>query len=151
MKPFDLEKALAGEPVCTRDGERVGNIRRMIMFEFDGMEFVADENGRFNTLSDNTRNGLGLDLFMVEQKLTPFSIERFLKGEKVVARGRIPIEWINIKFTDNGNIEGIEVFYGEKIGLSEYPIRRNYKVNGDGSVFASKEPTQYDLLHLTEE
>lgn len=69
MKPFDLEKALAGDPVVTRDGKKVTEIihlktvppSRSIIFVFDGRAHETGEDGRFyfgmNTESVN-------DLFM---------------------------------------------------------------------------------------
>ena len=67
MKPFDLEKALAGDPVVTRDGRKVTEIVRMkTAREEDSVIFVVGElcystqpNGRIDDTYDSYS-----DLFM---------------------------------------------------------------------------------------
>lgn len=55
MKPFNLEKALAGDPVVTRDGKKVTEIvhlktvspSRSVIFVADGYAYETGEDGRF--------------------------------------------------------------------------------------------------------
>ena len=68
MKPFNLEKALAGEPVITRIGMKVTEIvhfktatnRHTVVFVADGSTYSVASNGR------SFDNGIesSLDLFM---------------------------------------------------------------------------------------
>lgn len=77
MKPFDLEKAKAGAPVCTREGFKA----RIVCFDVDNNRFpivalLKDSNssneypvsltekGRFSCGETDS----GKDLFMVEEK-----------------------------------------------------------------------------------
>lgn len=80
MKPFDIEKAKAGHPVCTRDGRKA----RIICFDAksykdkneeiialvtkpDGSEYVEyyTQDGRFSCLKDDRD-----DLMMASEKKT---------------------------------------------------------------------------------
>ena len=74
MKPFDIELAKQGKPVCTRDGrkariicfDRKGDICPIIaLVEENGMEVTKsyDENGRANY-----KNGDNYDLMMLPEK-----------------------------------------------------------------------------------
>lgn len=55
MKPFNLEKALAGDPVVTRDGKTVSEIVHLktvpasqcIIFVIDGRAHECSESGKF--------------------------------------------------------------------------------------------------------
>lgn len=87
MKPFDLEKALAGEKVVTRDGREVGQIFRFDCVSKRCIRGVVDRTilswyecgSHFNeTVND-------LDLFMAPKKLSGFicyhadGVTRFFK------------------------------------------------------------------------
>jgi hypothetical protein len=72
LKPFDLEKALAGEPVVTRDGINVEEIfyfakalhvRRKLCSIFGGRYYFYEENGKYLQDQDYC-----LDLFMAPKK-----------------------------------------------------------------------------------
>lgn len=76
MKPFNLERALAGDPVVTRDGHRVTDLRYFnrqgILYPIIGVLEVDDANpevetwtlyGRFRTHCDSD-----YDLFMASTK-----------------------------------------------------------------------------------
>ena len=74
LKPFDLEKALAGEPVVTRNGFKVIEIN---CFEqnTDYPVRVLFENGGTNTYTKNGKvytgnNDNGFDLFMAPKTKT---------------------------------------------------------------------------------
>lgn len=75
MKPFDLEKAKVGHPVCTRDGEQV----RILCFNKEGNDFPIValikkglvESTIAYTIDGNyysSENLCGLDLFMVSEE-----------------------------------------------------------------------------------
>lgn len=75
MKPFDLQKALAGEPVITRKGRKVVRIahfpeahemhRVVALVEGDLIPITHDEGGR-NLSYNSTLH----DLFMAPKKVT---------------------------------------------------------------------------------
>ena len=85
LKPFDLEKALAGEPVVTRDGQEVTQLKK---FDVDGEPLVGVHDGTIETWEidgsyiNHTQESL-LDLFMAPV-------------EKVV--------WVNVYEKDGGRI-----------------------------------------------
>jgi len=70
LKPFDLEKALAGEPVVTRDGRTVQEViafktpssKYPVMVLIEGAITGRGRNGRFFMNSDTPHSG---DLFML--------------------------------------------------------------------------------------
>lgn len=77
MKQFDLEKALAGDPVITREGEEALNIFYSKELENNGKELcviVVLKSGcvlkyrKNGTLNDDYVEGEGLDLFMAQKK-----------------------------------------------------------------------------------
>lgn len=96
MKPFDLEKAKAGSPVCTRSGEKV----RIICFDANNDQYpiialasVAGENreivysytkeGRYFIGSEKSSK----DLFMVEEKKEGWiNLYSFLEDEECIGR-----------------------------------------------------------------
>lgn len=74
MKPFDLEKALAGEPVVTRNGARVTKI---CVFEDvkDSYPVITSINGRIRSFTSkgayvNDDSTSPYDLFMAPKKRT---------------------------------------------------------------------------------
>ena len=79
MKPFNLEEAKAGKPVCTRDGRRVeinsfdnpNNgypiLARVFSDNTDYNDFVFTQEGYF--FKDNRE--FGADLMMVEDEIIP--------------------------------------------------------------------------------
>lgn len=105
MKPFDLEAAKAGKPVCTRDGRKA----RILCYDLKGakypivaaietQDYIAesisayDKNGRF--VHDKENNN---DLMMLLEKK---------EG------------WINI-YTNSGSVEtGINIYETEEIAKS---------------------------------
>lgn len=84
MKPFDLEKALAGEPVQTRNG------RKVIDFHYfdrtSNLKFIyCDENGDCfwvkDTGTQHSDSESPNDLFMAsEPKKVPLTQEDWIKG-----------------------------------------------------------------------
>ncbi len=71
MKPFDLEKALAGEPVVTRDGRPVTQLIKFEAIVEDGYVIYGVVNNKiFNFLDsgkyDKTFESHCFDLFMAE-------------------------------------------------------------------------------------
>lgn len=79
MKPFNLEEAKAGKPVCTRDGRRVEIIffenpnnvypilARVFSDNIDYIDFCYNQEGYF--FNDN--RGSEADLMMVEDETIP--------------------------------------------------------------------------------
>lgn len=79
MKPFNLEEAKAGKPVCTRDGRRVeilsfdnpnnGSpiLARVFSDNTDYNDFMFTQEGYF--FNDNRE--FGADLMMVENETIP--------------------------------------------------------------------------------
>lgn len=72
--PFDLEKALAGEPVVTRDGRKVEQIVWLDKFQSDYNVFAVVGGGVNQFLIDGSINkstvGTDLDLFMKPKTIT---------------------------------------------------------------------------------
>ena len=76
MKPFNLEEAKAGKPVCTRDGKRVEIISfenpnsvypilaRVFSYNIDYIDLCHNQEGYF--FNDNRE--FGVDLMMVEDE-----------------------------------------------------------------------------------
>lgn len=73
LKPFNLEKAKAGKPVCTRDGRKA----RIICFDLNNDEYpivaVITNNGKEDELYKYDINGINgtigiLDLMMLPEK-----------------------------------------------------------------------------------
>ena len=77
LKPFDLEAAKAGKPVCTRDGRKARIIcfdaKRMhqpiiaLITQYNGVEYIETyySNGRFN---DDINSQSDYDLMMLPEK-----------------------------------------------------------------------------------
>lgn len=95
MKPFDLEKAKAGSPVCTRSGEKV----RIICFDANNDQYpiialiyIINENGEVPLSFTKGGRYLGLeedskDLFMVgEKKEGWINLYSFLEDEECIGR-----------------------------------------------------------------
>lgn len=88
MKPFNLEQALKGKPVVTRDGRKVTNI---VVDEKYGRypiyAHVYEDDKLFETLTYTIKGefwfegrGVGMDLFMADDQpqITPANRERFV-------------------------------------------------------------------------
>ena len=73
MKPFDLSAALAGHPVCTRDGREV---TQLVKFDLSYCEVLIGVMSdcicrwRLDGCYDNFNVGNGADLFMAPVKKT---------------------------------------------------------------------------------
>ena len=79
MKPFNLEEAKAGKPVCTRDGRRVEILSfenpnanypilaKVFFGKDDYEEFTFTESGTFFVADKES----GVDLMMVEDETIP--------------------------------------------------------------------------------
>jgi hypothetical protein len=73
MKPFDLEKALAGDPVVTRDGRSVTEVHRFktlggpyrLIAVIGGSLYRLTERGQYDSTGTNET-----DLFMAPKKRT---------------------------------------------------------------------------------
>jgi hypothetical protein len=90
MKPFDLKKALAGEPVVTKDGRPVSQLIKFEALVEDGYVLYGVVNNKIlNFLDsgkyDRTFESHSLDLFMAE-----------------------PERWVNIHFDPKDG----HIFYG---------------------------------------
>lgn len=74
MKPFNLQDALAGKPVVTRNGQEVKDIRYLPSLDHSGLcPIMGTVNGQFfrwtNTVpTASDERGSGLDLFMRGEK-----------------------------------------------------------------------------------
>lgn len=74
LKPFNLEKALAGEKVVTRDGQEVvkivhfkdANINERVIFQVEDVVYLCSEDGKYYNYT--TGSGSQLDLFMAPTK-----------------------------------------------------------------------------------
>jgi hypothetical protein len=82
MKPFDLKKALAGEPVVTRDGKEVTRLHKFDCEDQYPLYAVVDEMIKRFTIDGNyIEEGINrYDLFMDE-----------------------PTKWVNIYFNSHSN------------------------------------------------
>lgn len=103
MKPFDLEKALAGAKLVTRDGKEVtgfkkrdGSERGSLAPEIESFPYCAYAGGSFlsfNSSGNYTARKTEADLFMAEEQpmtvQTKFSFEDFTTGdvEKLITAG----------------------------------------------------------------
>ena len=88
MKPFNLQEALAGKPVVTRDGK---NVKQIVHFP------SADEGYRIAALIEG--DGIPL-VFFVEgnnNRTIETKEDLFMKSEKV-------IKWVNLYRNINGQI-----------------------------------------------
>lgn len=78
MKPFNLERALAGDPVITRDGKKVVEVHRWKTLEDNGFALIAlFEGDRFPTryyLSGKNYRDINsnMDLFMAPRRTTKY-------------------------------------------------------------------------------
>ena len=74
LKPFNLEKALMGDPVVTRDGKPVSEIVRLktvptsrsVICVVDGRAYATSETGKCYTYNTESAN----DLFMAPKIIT---------------------------------------------------------------------------------
>lgn len=95
MKPFDLEKAKAGSPVCTRSGEKA----RIICFDANNDQYpiialiyIINENGEVPLSFTKGGRYMGLeedskDLFMVAEKKEGWiNLYSFLEDEECIGR-----------------------------------------------------------------
>ncbi len=84
MKPFNLQKALAGEPVITREGKQVTEIHHFktrndkfnVIAIIDGYYRTFDESGNYS-LTDNSN-----DLFMKSQ-IVEYWVNVYKREEKL--------------------------------------------------------------------
>lgn len=76
LKPFDLEKALAGDPVITRDGNRVLELHLFKSLKLNDNLLVVIDDNSYKTLSYYPNGKFRLernsceDLFMAHQSKT---------------------------------------------------------------------------------
>lgn len=94
MKPFDLEKALAGEPVVTRDGREVFGIVRLKnpggIYKIGGWVCSASTDGSRDVSITWKSNGSyrdsfhDLDIFMAPRKRTVW-VNVYTNGERFFA------------------------------------------------------------------
>jgi len=74
MKPFNLERALSGDPVVMRNGEKVIAIYYLKEAESEQKIIAIREDGRYAFLFDGgkyyTESQSNLDLFMAAQEVT---------------------------------------------------------------------------------
>jgi hypothetical protein len=96
MKPFDLEKALAGEPVVTRDGNPVTQLIKFEAIVEDGYLLYGVVNNKIRNFLesgkyDKTFESHSLDLFMAE-----------------------PERWVNVYFNERINKFWKSTFYNSE-------------------------------------
>jgi len=109
MKPFDLEKALAGEPVVTRDGRPVkiaaynpdANDYAQLLIWLDGDAYSCHRNGKRTKCSESS-----LDLFMAEKP-------------KVKKEG-----WVNVFKSKYDDKTSIVKTSGKIYGMEEFALNR---------------------------
>lgn len=94
MREFNLEKAKAGYPICTRDGHSV----RVICWDFNNghspiIALIKDERGERIGLFDSNGDGLTTNLMMAPVKR---------EG------------WVNIYKETNGNVFVAKTIYNKK-------------------------------------
>ena len=110
MKPFDLKKALAGEPVVTKDGRPVSQLIKFEALVEDGYVLYGVVNNKIlNFLDsgkyDRTFESHSLDLFMAE-----------------------PERWVNIHFDPkDGHIFYGVVYQSENDALKDKDKMPNYQ------------------------
>ena len=110
MKPFDLEKALAGEPVVTKDGNPVTQLIKFEVTEGDGYVLYGVVNNKIRNFLDSgkydkTFESHPFDLFMAE-----------------------PERWINIHFDPkDGHIFYGVVYQSEKDALQDKDKMSHYQ------------------------
>lgn len=90
-KPFNLEQALAGKPVVTRDGREVQDLHyfkaaifipHKLVYMVQGNLYTADEKG-INSVHGSEINDNELDLFMKSEKKTYWLwVEKDISREK---------------------------------------------------------------------
>lgn len=84
MTPFDLAKAITGQPVATRDGSIAKFIAHVpearangqVLFLVNGVVFAYRADGRYNPIAGDSM----LDLFMAEKPKTVVWINVFVTG-----------------------------------------------------------------------
>ena len=96
MKPFNLEKALAGEPVVTRDGNPVTQLIKFEAIVEDGYLLYGVVNNKIRNFLesgkyDKTFESHSLDLFMAE-----------------------PERWVNVYFNERINKFWKSTFYNSE-------------------------------------
>ena len=106
MKPFNLERALAGEPVITRDGEKItiagynANAKKynqLAGWDSDGAILSWNFDGKFDT-GHNSLN----DLFMAPTERKEY-IVRCVFGNAVWCEGPFPTEDAAIIYAADNN------------------------------------------------
>lgn len=112
MKPFNLQEALAGKPVVTRDGRKVQDIRHLpsaTMYTVVGVVDGSLENPRtFTHHGAFSANDVENDLFMAPQKK---------KG------------WINI-YQKEGKTES-GYYYGNVMAISSHRVIHSCRESAD--------------------
>lgn len=115
MRPFNLEEAKAGKPVCTRDGRNVRIIcfdRRATLFPI--IALVENKANGAETLLMYTNSGT----VYINERLTTDN-DLFMKPEKKEG-------WINVHFGDYRGYFGSNIFDTEEsartaaLGWSDY-------------------------------
>lgn len=108
MKPFDLEAAKAGKPVCTRDGRKA----RIISFDRHGEDcpiialVVDSKNAECEEVIDYTLDGICNENIINHNKYDLMMLLEKKEG------------WINI-YTNSGSVEtGINIYEKEEIAKS---------------------------------
>lgn len=110
MKPFNLERALAGDPVVTRDGIPVTDIQYLEGIGSHPYKVFADIDGEIQTFTETGAFVLGaespLDLFMAPVKVEKWIVITESSGGEVWAHGSLfPTEAAAREFT--------KAFYGD--------------------------------------
>lgn len=124
MKPFNLEEALAGKPVITRDGKKVTHIRYFPELEgkSEPVSGVVD-NESIETFSSDGK--------YVPSSTTPFDYDLFMDVEKVSG-------YVNVY--QSSTLE--KVIY---LGSGFYKTYQEARSNGKGTDYIKTIPIEFEL------
>lgn len=163
MKPFDLEKALAGEPVQLRDGRKAKLIFKVpdeLVFsgglrpEYPLLGFIYKRNGELHHVKEywSLDGGymLGSDedeldiVGLWEESLEDTIRKAYSDGLPLRTRGGDKIYIVHIAESDNPLIKAQPVF-----GVINEVSSLRWKL--DGNYLSNGEETPYDIVGLWEE
>lgn len=156
IKPFDLEKALSGHPVITRNGNMVLYVAKssnqIFALFFDGSWLQYTSDGRFKINGDKHGNDLFMNVYEKNDEnknlgdnpiesgvlmMKPFNLKQALNGNPVITRnGRKIVEIYKTKQKMN---KGAEIFV-----ILENGDYGTYQP--DGSYFHFDEECTWDLF-----
>lgn len=101
LKPFNLEKALAGDPVVTRDGRKVTEIAHFKTF-YNSQNIIAVLNGQFYSFFENGQ-------YIAQDQDTEFDLRM---APKIVKKSG----WLN-------------VYPNNAVGYTVHPTKESADIN----------------------